>query len=309
MAVHGQADGATDDDVVERRLLVIHDHVVAAVLTDLGDDHRGHVLLDRLGHELRHLERDAGVEPAGLQRGQPRPALGDDRIADAVEIRPAGHEILGVSLEHDELAARILLELEGPGADAALTQLGQRHVGGIHGRIPRREHQDQRGLGPLEPEDHRVGVGRLDGLDVGVPVFPRAQAELGRRVLGLAHHVEGVLDVGRGEGLAVVPLHVLAEEEDEVAVAVLPRPALGQLGDDGLHALDRLERIEGHEIRVAGRHRPHSGDGGRLMDRESRRILHQHRVEDAAPLRRLADGWPSRRGERGDHGQQGDRAT
>ena len=55
----------------------------------------------------------------------------------------------------------------------------------------------------------------------------------------------------------------------------------------GVDALHRLERIEDHEIRVARRHRPHAGDGGRLVDREARRVLDQHGVEDAAALGRL----------------------
>ena len=92
----------------------------------------------------------------------------------------------------------------------------------------------------------------------------------------------------RGERLAVVPLHVLPEEEDEVPVVVLPRPLLGELGDDGVGALHRLERVEEDEVGVARGDRPHAGDGGRLVDGEARRVLDQHGVEDAAALGRLA---------------------
>src|SRR4029450_11489741 len=73
----------------------------------------------------------------------------------------------------------------------------------------------ERRLEALDLEYHRVGIGRLDALHVGIPVLARAQSQLGRRVRCLANHVEGVLDVARGEGTAVVPLHVLLQEEDE----------------------------------------------------------------------------------------------
>src|SRR6266508_4159858 len=121
-------------------------------------------------------------------------------------------------------------ELEGAGAQATRAVLGQRHVRGNDGRVAGGEHRQQRRLRALEPEDDGNGVGRLDGLDVGVPLFPGVQAKLRRRILRLAHEVEGELHVLGREGLPVVPARVLPEEEHEVPVVVLPRPTLGQLG-------------------------------------------------------------------------------
>src|SRR4029453_8598409 len=125
---------------------------------------------------------------------------------------------------------------------------------------------------------------------IGPPVLPGAEAELGRGLGRLARHVEGVLHVARGEGLAVVPLHVLPQEEDEIAVVVLPGPSLGELGYDGVGALERLERVEEDEVRVARRHGPDIGDGGRLVGEEPRRVLDEHGLEYAAFLGGLALG-------------------
>mgnify|MGYP003296241739 CR=1 FL=1 len=69
---------------------------------------------------------------------------------------------------------------------------------------------------------------------LGKVVTFRLAAVAALEVARFAQHVEGELHVLRRERLAVVPLHVLAEEEDEVAVVVLPRPALGELGSVNL---------------------------------------------------------------------------
>src|SRR5262249_40022929 len=102
-----------------------------------------------------------------------------------------------------------------------------------------------------------------------------------------------------GEGLAVVPLHVLPEEEDELPVAVLPGPALGELGDDGVHAMGGLERVEEHEVAEARHGRPHRGDGRALMDGEALgQVLAQAEGERAARAGRLAQsGRGQTRGE------------
>ena len=112
-----------------------------------------------------------------------------------------------------------------------------------------------------------------------VPFFAGIEPELRGRVLGLAHHVEGELDVLRGEGLAVVPLHVLPQEEDEVAVVVLPGPALGQLRHDGVRALELLVLVEDHQVAVAGHGRPRDRVGRRLVDGEALgQVLAEHQA-------------------------------
>src|SRR5207245_5365590 len=89
----------------------------------------------------------------------------------------------------------------------------------------------------LQSEHGLLGVERVDRLHLAVPVAPRVETQLGRRIRRLPQEVECVLDVLGAERLAVVPPHVASEEEDQLAIVLLPRPALGELADDGVHAV------------------------------------------------------------------------
>jgi len=156
-------------------------------------------------------------------------------------------------------------------------------VSGVDRSVAGGEHQEQRGLRLLQAKDRRVGVRRLDRLDVGVPVLSRIDPQLGGRVGRLAEHVERELHVLGREGLAVVPLDALAEEEDEIPVMVLPRPLLGQLADDRVDALGLLQRIEQHEVIQTRHGRPHGRDRRRLVDGEALgQVLSEHHVQDPA---------------------------
>src|SRR3989441_12957779 len=79
------------------------------------------------------------------------------------------------------------------------------------------------------------------------------------------------LDVLGRERLAVVPLHVGPEQEDQLAIALLPRPSVGELPDDRVDAVGRLHWIEEHQIVEARHGRPHRGDRRALVDREALR--------------------------------------
>jgi hypothetical protein len=167
--------------------------------------------------------------------------------------------------------------------------------------IARGEHHQERGLRAFQAEHHRVRIGRLDVLDVRVPVLAGVDAELGRRVRRLAEHVEGELDVLRRERLAVVPLDVLPEKKDEVLVVVLPRPPLGEVAHDGVHALRRLPRIEEDEVVEARQGREARRVRGRLVDGEAlRQVLAEHHVEGAADLRSLRRRQRDRGHDQGD---------
>ena len=146
------------------------------------------------------------------------------------------------------------------------------------------------GCGRLRWKMTVYGSGASIVLDVGVPVLARVDAQLAGRVGRLAQHVERELHVLGRERLAVVPLHALAQEEDQVAVVVLPRPLLGELADHGVHALLLLERIEDHEVAEARHRRPRRRHGRGLVDGEPlRRVLALGDGEHAARLRRLRD--------------------
>ena len=294
--VHRVAQGQPHADVIEGRARAVDQEVRRGVAGDLGADQLGQRRLQLLGHGPRGIAGERHVHSPRLDRGRLAAAIAHDEVAQAVEIRAALLEVVGVADVLDHLAAPPLLELERPGADAAVAHLGGRDVRGIDGRLAGGQHGQQRGLRPLEPEDDGGGIGRLDGLDVDVPVLARVEAQPGGLLGRLAHHVEGVLHVLRGERRAVVPLHVAPQEEDEVAIVVLPRPLLGQLADDAVERLARLERVEDHEVRVARRGRPHGGDGSGLVDREpGGQLLALQQVEDAAGLARGGRrGWRRR---------------
>ena len=134
-------------------------------------------------------------------------------------------------------------------------------------------------------KDHGVRVGRLDGLDIAVPVLARVAAELPRGLGRFPHHVKGELDVLRGEGLSVVPGDAVPQEDHEVAVAVLPRPLLRELGYRRLESLQRLHGIEGDEVVEAGLGGPDGRERHRLVDGESLgQVLAREHFQDAARL-------------------------
>jgi hypothetical protein len=250
-----------------------------------GDHELGYRLLHLLRRGLGRLARHGDVELSRLEGSRPRAALNDDHVPEPVEVGPVLDEVVLVLHVLDELAAAPLLDLERPRAHAAGAVVGGVHVGGIDRRVAGGEEHEERRLRPLEPEDHRVGVGRLDGLHVRVPVLARVETELGGGLRRLADHVEGELDVLGGEGLPVVPLDVPAEEHHEVPVIVLPGPPLRELGDHGVGALHGVGGIEHHQVVEARRRREDDGDGRRLVDGESLgEILAQHDVEGAAGL-------------------------
>ena len=290
-AVDGVAHGQSHLGIVEGRLLGVHDDVVGHALGDLVEHHLRHRLLQLLHRPLGRLARHGRVELPGLEGGRARPPFDDDHVPEPIEVRPPLDEVVGVLDVLDELSLAPLLELERPGADAGRAVLGGRDVGGVDGRVARGQHHEQRGLRPLQAEHDGVRVRRLHVLHVGVPVLARVDPELGRRIRGFAQHVERELDVLRGEGLAVMPLHVLAEEEDEVLVVVLPRPLLGQVADDGLQALGRLGLVEEDEVVEARERWEARRVRGCLVDGEALgQVLAQHDVEGAARLRGLRGG-------------------
>src|SRR5262249_2864334 len=117
---------------------------------------------------------------------------------------------------------------------------------------------------------------------------------------------ERELHVARRQRLAVVPLDALSQEEDEVAIAVLPRPLLRQLAHHRLGRLRRLHGIEVDEVVEAGRRGPHGGDRRGLVDREPlRQLFPLHDVQNAAVLRHLTHRrWHRRRAGQKKHSER-----
>src|SRR5439155_18833558 len=156
----------------------------------------------------------------GLERRQRTAALGDDQIAQPVEIRPSLHEVARVLDLLDELALAPLLDLERPGADAAGAVARRRHVSGVDRREAGGEHEQERRLRALETDDHRARIDRLDAVDVDVPLVPGIGPQLRRRIGRLPQHVKRVLDVRGAERPAVVPGDVAPQREHQLAVVL-----------------------------------------------------------------------------------------
>jgi len=86
-------------------------------------------------------------------------------------------------------------------------------------------------------------------------------------------HPPRALHVFCREGRAVVPLDALPQLERQSGVGRIPRPAFGEIRDDGVDGLVDLERIEYHEVVEHGRERRHRSNGRFLEQRGRGRIV------------------------------------
>ena len=102
--------------------------------------------------------------------------------------------------------------------------------------------------------------------DVRKPGFARIDAQL---FLGLVHQeIDRALDVGGGEGLAVMPFDTLAQRKGQLCPLLVPRPARRQVGDDRAQAVLLHVLLEHDEVVEHARHRP--------IDRLCRFLEHRH---------------------------------
>ena len=193
--------------------------------------------LDVLQQRDRHLGRKRHVELAGDEGENRGRAIRDDGELDAVEMRQALFPVVRVARQLDQFVGLELDELERAGADRMGAHFRRRDVAGIDRRVAGGEQRQQRRLRPLQVERGLVvAVGR-DVDDLVVPGLARVLAEFLRR---LAHqHVEGALDVGGGERLAVVPFHALPQLEGQRLLVGAPGPALRELRHDRIQAVLR----------------------------------------------------------------------
>src|SRR5262249_42923415 len=102
------------------------------------------------------------------------------------------------------------------------------------------------------------------------PYAARVFAEI---IVGLAvEPMPGALNILRGERLAVVPFDTLPKLECEAGAALIPRPALGKLGNDRIDATDRLHRVKHDEPIEYGAGSHHGCETHLLEDRKAGRI-------------------------------------
>ena len=160
--------------------------------------------------------------------------------------------------------------------------------------IPRRQQRDHRRLRPGQMEGRlEIALGRHTG-KILVPAFAKIQPEFGFGVPG--QHIPGAFDVGRGERLAVVPLHALAQVEGDLQTILAHRPGRRQVGLQ-LHVevvLDQAaENLAGHDLDLL------RGIDGRV---QLRRLGRQRDGQCATAHRRL--GRSHRREQRKNSGKK-----
>ena len=204
-------------------------------------------LLQALQIGQRNRRAIADIGRAVLEGDRARAGIGQELADHAVDVGLGRAPIVGVALVDDVAAAHPFLELIGAGADRRVAVLIGQRIGAFidvarhHRRLRRRQRLDQVGrrLGQLDDRGQRIG--RLDLDDVGERVAAA-------RMDGL-DELDRIGDVGRGEGLAVVELHVRPQLEriglavgadrpfgrelrPRVDVVVVFQQALGHLGAD-----------------------------------------------------------------------------
>ncbi len=276
------ASARADLGVVERRDVAVDDQVgrvvgrlqLAVGLRQL----RLNVLHQRHGQ----VERERHVELAGDEGQHAGRAVGDDAPVDGIDVGVPLAPIVGVAHELDRLVALELDELERTRADRLGAHVGRRHVAGIDRVVAGGEQRDERSLRPAEVERHLVvAVGR-HLLQVVPPDLARVLAKAVRALV--LQLVQGADDVLGRERLAVVPRHVVAQLEGELGLGLVPGPAGGELGLDGVHGIELLVLVVEHEVVVDGHERHRRRDGRLLVDRGAGRVVPEIHAQRAALL-------------------------
>jgi len=138
---------------------------LAALRRQLADRVR-HLALDVLLERDREVVRKGHVELSGNERQCRRRPVADDRILDAVEMRPARLPVIRVARYRDPLVRLELDEFKGAGADRMAAHLTRRHMAGIDRRVPGGEQHQKRRLRPLQMKGDLVMSVGADPLEV-----------------------------------------------------------------------------------------------------------------------------------------------
>ena len=294
VAIERERQCATNALVVEGLALVVHRHQRDAVPGALlHGDLRPERLDERVAvRRGEAAELDVRAFPA--DRGHLGRRRGDEERPIPVQIGLALVPVVRILLADPVRALHVLDELERPGTHHV--RLVPADVAGQDVRLEdpvvgRSQADQERGLGPLEPEPHRVRVGRLDGLDH--LVGPLAHGDDARRRND--DLVVAGLDVSRGQDAPVVKANAVPKLERVREAIRRDRPRLREVGD-GLRAravgrIDAQQRVVVRRERMndAERPLPVAVVGGRLRG---------HQEDQLAAIAR----WLGiRRRERDDH--------
>ena len=232
--------------------LEIHQRQVVDPRRHRGAQRGPSALLDGLHRVGRHVLHD--VDLARQQGGHARAELGNEAEGHAAGIGRA-LPVVGIALEHQPLVPLPLHELERPGADGLLGQLGRPQLleglGRHDERVRRRRAVDQVRPRLLGDEAHRVVVDDHDFLDEA-PVRGGREVRLGGRIEG---EVDGGLHRGRRERLAVVELHARRSLNSQVvSLTIFQLGGQHRLGLEGLAVtieqtvVDVLEHVVGRPV-------------------------------------------------------------
>ena len=288
--VDGEEQGLAHAHVVERLLLVIGGHHVAAVPVALL--HRDlvaellHQLIARRGRQRPEFQgRAVGADGVGAHR-----LFGREDGHEAVEVGLARVIVVGIALALDGLADLVLGHLERTGPHDVLlvpvhvlVELRLR----INVAVGIGQRRQERQGGKLQLEHHRLVVRRGDGVDHHEVILARA----GDAGLGMDDLVPARGNVLCRQGRAVVKLHALADLEG-VGQPVVRR--LRHLGAQVAHEIGgrgRIARIDADQDAVERRRRVHHRVGGFAMPIEAGPTVGRDHVgQDAAALGRLCRG-------------------
>src|SRR5262249_17977072 len=117
----------------------------------------------------RHLIGKGHVEFAGNKAEDRGRAVCDDRVFDAVEVRPVRFPVIRISRHRDPFGWLDLDEVERAGADRVLTHVARRDMAGIHRREPGCEKRSKGRLRSLQMKGRLVCSIGSDMVQVMVP--------------------------------------------------------------------------------------------------------------------------------------------
>ena len=292
LPVHRHGESLAHPHVVERRLVLTHDHVHEPSRGDLerGDAGRagdpGEIRLLDVEHDVH----GSGEEVRGLG-GQVR----EEMHLHRVQIRTALDEVVLVLDQTYDAGAVVALQLERAGAVRPGLEIGGgagEGRGGHDSRVGVGERGREVRVGIRQPEADGQRVHRLDRHD---QVEHRARGRTRGRVEDRVHGRDHVV---RGERRSVVEGHVRTQVEGELRGVVVAFPGLGEIrnrAEAGAHP--GQTGIDHVDAGVFGRSR-------QLQDVERRDARRVADLEDAAPHGLALRERDSGQGRRGRHPDQ-----
>src|SRR6266446_4569690 len=219
-AVEAQPHCTPQIGVVEGRLVPVGDQAtIDADRRQLADCLRhlaGHVLQQR----RRHAIPEGHVEFTGDESQYRRRQVANDRILDAIEIRPALFPVIGVPRHLDVLVRLELDEFERARADRMLAHVARRNVAGVNPGITGGQYHKKGRLRPLQMKGDLEVALCGDLCEVPVPPLARVDTELLARNPG--QHVPGAFDIAGRERLAIVPPDAFAQRERQFRPIFVP---------------------------------------------------------------------------------------